>query len=1319
MSLATGPGSQKAGRILAVVFWILAFNALVLYHTGRMTFDTKLGVNIDPLGFYARLWDLWNPLQWFGGIHNQYTGYAFPMLPFYALADLVGLPVWLAERVWMASVLTTGFWGFVRLAERLSLGDAVSRPVAGALFALWPTFTILIGSTSAAILPAMLAPWAVLHLANPDLSPRRAATRAGLIVLCMGGVNAVCTIAALVLPTLWVLFHRRWALLGWWVFSVGAATLWWVVPLLHQAEYGHDFLPYIETASDATSTMSAAAVLRGAGDWVAYLALGAPWLPAGWAMVSSVWTIGAASLTAAAGLFGLARSDLPERAWLRWSAGLAALIALAGYGGPLGGPLHPWVQQLLDGPLAPFRNVYKWEPVLATVLCLGVAHTLPLLRQRLTVAAVAPIVLAGVAIPYLTGQILQPGSFRVIPEHWHQTAAFLERHSPTNTALVVPANSHGLYAWGQPIDEPLEPLANSPWAQRDLVPFGGGGVRDLLDAAEKAISAGRATPGLAAYLTRAGVRYVVARNDLDPDQPDYTSPDLVRTALRESGYQRVTSFGPQERRAGSGIEYPAVEIYQAADPAYQPTTPVSVLAADDALRVSGGPSALLQLAAQGLVRPDQAVLTSGVDPDAPAAARIVTDGLRRTETRFKLVTRNVSHTYTATETTPVDDPYGRGGQPPLQLPPVPLKDNETVAVLSGAARVTASSYGSWFWSEPHREPVAAFDGDPATAWTEGRPEAGVGQWIQVEFDEPLDLPATVPIRLLQDVRRAMAVEIKATTDKGSVRTTLDATGDAQPLKVPAGPTKSLRLTLTRVDGHVSGGPGAGISEVELPGVQVVRGLRVPDVPSGKPVSYSFRRDTTAMVALLGNDAEPVLHRVFTSREPTAYRVAATAVAQPGAALDALLNTLRGAGKVSVTASSTLGSLPALRAENLLDGSEATAWVADDPRAELTLRWKGKRLIDRMVLKPGARGLASAPAQVEISGADGVRVLQVPADGRLFFTPLSTDHLKLTFTGVRERPVRNPLTGITGQPPVGLAELDIPALDTLLTDTSRQPEEFNLPCGQGPAVTVDGRAHPTSVSGTFASLVELKPLTVKLCTPGARLSLPAGTHKLDTSREGAFAVTDVSLTAPAPETSDKAVRDLTVHTWDTVDRRLTVGAGDTSYLRVHQAVNIGWKATLNGAALTPVTIDGWQQGFLLPEGEGGEIRLWFAPADRHHLLLGIAVAAALLVAVLALWPGGRAPGRPEPLYPGRTALPVFVLITAVGGWVGLAVPLLTRLPDRARPWIAFGAMALAGAFSAAGVAAGEIARHGVGAFGWPAQLAALVALAAALLPGRRK
>src|SRR6202020_2050326 len=122
-------------------------------------------------------------------------------------------------------------------------------------------------------------------------------------------------------------------------------------------------------------------------------------------------------------------------------------------------------------------------------------------------AVAAAAALAGLCLPFLNGQVLQPGSFAQVPSYWKQAAAFMAHQAKNQTTLVVPADAHGIYTWGQPIDEPLEPLASSPWVQANLVPYTGGGVTDLMSGAEDAIESGAASPGLAAYLARAGIRY--------------------------------------------------------------------------------------------------------------------------------------------------------------------------------------------------------------------------------------------------------------------------------------------------------------------------------------------------------------------------------------------------------------------------------------------------------------------------------------------------------------------------------------------------------------------------------------------------------------------------------------------------------------------------------------------------------------------------------------------------------------------------------------------------------------------------------------------
>ena len=922
---------------------------------------------------------------------------------------------------------------------------------------------------------------------------------------------------------------------------------------------------------------------------------------------------------------------------------------------------------------------------------------------------------------------------------------------------MVPADSHGIYTWGQPIDEPLEPLARSPWVQRNLVPFSGGGVSDLLNGAEQAIESGTASPGLPGYLARAGIRYVLVRNDLDPAQLGYTPPTVVHAALEESGFTRVAAFGQPAPAgpAGPGTalqveaiepEYPPVEIFQAANPAERPAGPAAVLPAASTTLVDGGPASLLQLVAQGMLG-HQAAVIAGQDTSADprAAQQDVTDGLRRADTVFGLPNDNTSYTYTAAGTIPPDDPQGASGQPPRQLLPAGTAGHQTVAVLTGAASVTASSAGSWLWEVPQGDPVNAFDGDPSTAWIEASPGSADGQWIQIGFDHPLHLSGPLTVRLLDDIPRPVATRLVITTAAGRAASGTRVTGAPQPVSVPSGTTSWLRITIAATRGGTPGGPGAGISEVTIPGVRVTRFLQPPEDPAGPAPSFSFHRETATAFGLPGAPPEPALDRTFTTPATQHFAVSASVTAVPGAALDALLDRA-GSGtpaQLHITATSTFGSLPALRPQNLLDSGGGNSWVAAGPHATLHLRWSRPRTIDEIDLVASPVGIAAEPTRVLITSPGGTRDVPVPQSGVLHFPALITDQLDISFPGVMPTTSYNPLAGQAQQLPVGLARLSVPALAGLSTGVPAPGAPFRLGCGQGPPVTVDGHTYPTSVSGTVNDLTDFTPLSLHLCTKGAALTLSAGRHWLTSPGTGVpLAVTDLSLRAStaspagAPSNAIAAARRLRIGSWGAEYRTATIGPGRQSYLEVHDVANPGWTATLNGHPLTPVTLDGWQQAVVVPAGAGGRIVMTFTPATGYRwLLVASAVAICVLIAAAA-WPSRRrsrlaAAGRagpaatgispgPGPLGYWLAAAAAAVVLALVGGPLVAAVPAVLLLGwwrPRWVPWLAFAAMCAAGALAITSLGHGP--QTGAGAFGWPAQAAALIALAAALTPAAPK
>ncbi|RPF33242.1 alpha-(1-_3)-arabinofuranosyltransferase [Streptomyces sp. TLI_185] len=1345
----SGPPEGPRSRRWLVGFWAVMLVLFLVVHPGRQTFDTKLGVTGDPGAFFSGLGQLWHDQGSFGGIQDQYAGYLWPMLPFYWLCHAISLPVWLAERLWLSLIVSVAFWGALRLAERLRVGSGGSRLLAGVAYALWPVFTIVVGSTSAAALPGAFLPWVLLPLTNERYSARVAALRSALIVPFMGGVNGASTLASLLPVGLYLLSRppgpRQRKLIAWWVPGVIVATAWWWIPLVMLGVYGENFLPYVETSQTTTATMSATEALRGAGNWVAYLHFGQAWLPAGWTVAASVIVVVCSALAAGLGLAGLARRDMPERRWLVLTVISTVLVLLAGYGGAFGAPFHGVVQDWLNGGLVPFRNIYKFQTGLALALVLGLAHVVgvaaeprgarPVRGRRFVPLIAAVLILPGLMWPYLNGSILNPGSFQELPKYWKTTASWLEKYSPDSRALVVPATSHGIYTWGSPIDQPLDVLAKSRWAQRDYVPFGTPGNRRAMDAVEDALASGSDVPGLADYLSRAGVYYVVVRNDLDPDQIGSVPTTTVKRTLEQSGYVRVTGFGPVmtggkiAHDAPLQVEglYPrqrAVEIYEPSGDGVPRPGQAHLLPVSDTAVVSGGPEALLPLASE--LRGRATVLTGDNHPGLGSPPlQVVGDGLRRADTRFGLVSGNTSYTYTSSERN-APDAVQDAGKKPHQILPTKGLDHQTVAQLRGARSVTASSSGNWLFHLPQYDPVNAFDGNPDTAWAEGAPGSADGQWLRIGFTDSYDMPSSFKVTPLpQESVRSAATKVRVETEKGERTSFLRPNGQTQTIKAPAGATGWMKLTIVDSVERRSGLTGAGFAEISLQHVQVTRLLRLPtdaDDSDDAATLISLHR-TADPTGLSATGTEAGLHRRFTTATAGTYEVKAGAVPVNGAELDKLLYQVAPdqQNRIVATADSTAALGAGLSARNLTDGDLTTAWIAGD-RPTIHLRWSGKQPVGEIVLAP-AGGLSTRPTQVDISSPDGATIAGADENGVVRFDPITTDRLDITITQTAPLTLHNPVADEDLQLPVGLTEAYIPALDQYRTPQPSSSRTFSLPCGQGPDVAVDGKLYQTSAKGTVRDLTERRTVEVTLCQRGrndGELELGAGTHRVEAGDAGPLTLTDVTLTRGTVTEPTTVERQLTIRDWLGDRREVTVGSGAATYLTTYENYNDGWKATLGGKELTPVRLDGWQQGWRIPAGAGGTVKLSYEPATTYEGgLIGGGVGLAVLVGLVVWRRRSPNPDLPQPVPPlpglwlGTVALTVVGVLIA--GWFALLVPALALLAYRRHALLVpLAFVALAGAGIAAATGAGEPVGAGEGAFGHTAQLLALIGLFAGVV-----
>lgn len=1357
------PNPTVARRLrLGAVCAVLTALAFV-QDPGSVAADTKLDLYVDPASFLGKALHLWEPLGFFGQLQNQAYGYLFPMGPFYLVGEGAGLPVWVVQRLWWSLLLCAAFLGAATLARMLGTRTAAAPVLAGVAYALAPRMVTEISVVSVEVLAFAVAPWVIVPLvsvATGRMAAVRGAALSGIAVLCAGGVNAVATAAVLPLGAWWILTRfrgrARWTLAGWWVVAVGLACLWWVVPLLTLGQYSPPFLDWIESSSVTTLLTSPDVVLRGASQWVAYVAdAGGPVWPGGWQLVTAPLLVFAIGAAAALGIAGLALRSTPYRGFLLGLALLGFVLVSLGHVADVSGFLAEPMRDLLDGALAPLRNTHKFDLLIRLPLAIGVGFLADAVWQRAGLArplrlsliwSIALLIAVG-AWPLATGQLARERSFTEIPAYWADAATWLADADPAGRALLVPGASFGVYAWGRTQDEPLQPLATSPWGVRDAVPLSSAGNIRWLDAVQERLDSGRGSPGLADALARAGVRYVVVRNDIDQRRSDTPRTVLVRQALaRSGGFVPVAGFGPAlppYRTEGLVIDYglqdtaAAIEIWRVDSPYAAEDARIWLRDATDLLVTSGSAESVIDLADADVLGATAVATAGDEEPFLEAGLggqSAVTDGYLRTEVGVGSPRNNRSEAMTA-------DQAFRQDRRVHDYYPVDPSGRQAVAEFGGGT-LTASSSGSDPTAlrsrDPAAQPWSAVDGDPTTAWVSGDLQSGVGQWWQVEADEPFAIDS-IDVRFLVSLESGqLPTEVTVTTDAGEITVPVEATDSKVTLPVPPGETRVLRLTLAAVaDG--SNGDAFGLREVDLP-FDVTRLLRTAGVADGGPIVLTARRgEQSSCTAVAGQlVCSPVLgrageersgvHRMVTVARDGDYRVRIAVRPRPGAALDTLLTPIAGISPVA-TASSVATSDPASRPQSAVDGVASTAWVASplDLRPELDIRWGERREIRGIKLDVSSDLPASRPLKVTVT-VNGVETTGVVSDrGILDIPPQTSDEIGLRFDNAVATRSLDPATGYYITLPIGVNEVRVIGAQDIAAGP-RLFDRASVSCGFGPQLEVDGvAAVSTAVTATVSQIVNDVRLAAVPCE-GRTVRLTAGTHDLSVASTEEFAVESVVLEPVSATARLVAPATPTILEWTGTERSVDIpAAAAPRLLETGENANAGWTATLGGQPLEAVRVDGWRQAWLVPAGAGGVANLSFEPDQpyRAGLLAGLLAVLALLA--LALLPGrwarrpAPAPGIGPPGRLGIAALAAGGVVSAalVGGFIGLAAAL-----------IALGAAYLLGRWAVA-LACGLAAAVVAATMPWPALLQApawqsglaaglaIAAVAAATGPARRR
>lgn len=1040
--------------------WALAavcYLPLLLTHRGNLGADTKAYLYLDPGRLMARSLYLWDPGVGLGTVTHQNIGYLFPMGPYYAVMELVGVPDWVAQRLWMGTIMFLAGLG-VRYLLGVLAWEGAGATVASFAYALSPYLLHYIYKHSVILLPFSALPWLIAFTARALREGGwRAPALFALVALASGGINATSLLLVLVGPALWVLHaivvEREISLratlppLGRIGFLTAVTSLWWIAGLSIQGRYGIDILRYTETYTTVANASSAAEVFRGLGYWFFYGtdALG-PWFKAAVTLTQSLPAIAVSFAVPTAAVIAALLTRFRYRIFVV-SLAIAGVVISVG--------AHPLDQPTLYGRLffeftttssglamrSTPRAMPLWSLAIAIFLGAGVAALTRWRPQRRRLfAAVALGTIVANLSPLWMGRMIDPFLERPgqVPRYWLEAGKRLDRGDPATRAWEVPGIEFANYRWGATVDPITPGLTNRDLWFRELVPWGSPPSADFTVATDAPFQDGSFDPAsLVPIMRLAGVGDLVARNDLEYERYRTPRPAQMRAWLDAADIGPVESFGtPRANRATpanplidetefSLSSYPAdlapVEIRRLEDP-----TPIVRAVPQEAPTIlSGSGEGIVSLAESGLLDPERALLYSGSVSSDPAALDrlldqgahlVISDSNRRAAQRWG-ATRNTRGLTEGADEEPRDDPtdnrldlFGRNDDPSTQ----------TVVEQRGGLRVRASDYGNKLTYTPGDRAALAVDGDPTTAWKVGAFADVRGEWI--ELWSPRDTITTDRVRLLQAQRfvNRWITRVRLTFDGGKsvdvALTQRSRGGEGQTVRFGERSFRTLRIEILQTEpGRLTryrGISGVGFAEIDLEGRTVREIVRPPtdllDAVGSRAgdhrITYVFRRARS-------DPREPTLplEEARLLREialPTPRDVTITGKARINTSTsDDVVDEILGAGTEQrfVSSGRTTGDLAA-RASKAFDGDLATGWrsgLNPGPGAWIGVQMPAPRSLtfESMTIVDDAHHSVPLRAHLEVDGVplpafDIPPAKRVPALG----TRRRVDVAPITVTG---------------------------------------------------------------------------------------------------------------------------------------------------------------------------------------------------------------------------------------------------------------------------------------------------------------------------------
>ena len=864
----------RPGRLGTLLLAFIAYAGTLTASPGRIPADTKLYLYLDPGRLIRDAPFSWDTRQFGGWVPHQAISYLWPSGPWFWVMDRVGVPDWVAQRLWIGTILLVAGLG-VRWAARLLGLDRSGALCAALVYMLSPYVLPYISRTSVMLLPWAAVGWLVALVVLVAHHGRwRDVAWFALVVASVGGVNVTATAMIAPAPLLWMLCAGAtrtvpWRQIGAALWKLGAASLavslWWIVMISTQGRYGAAVLGYSETLEAVSTTATAPEVLRGMGYWLFYVRDQAgPTTSASTPYLQSPALIAAGLTLLLLGVLGLVV--------VRWSHRMyASLIVLVGVLLAVG--VHPIADASpLTSPLAEasrstlalaLRSSTRAVALSNFGLALGVGALVSAIgltswRPRVLLAPAVGC-LAILNLPALfTGGLVDPLLLhdQDPPAAWIRAAAALDAGSLDHRVLQLPGTESQAFDWGYTVDPPLPGLTDKQLVTRDWLPLGSPAAMDLLYAFDDRFQSGTADPASVAAIARLlGADTIWLSGDADAARFGTATPESVRQVLAAApDVGTPEEFGDGE-----------VALYEIVDP--QPIA----RAATTVMLLSGSGDGVVDGAAAGVIDGTEAIIyTADLSRDSlqslldNGAALIVTDSNRDRAHQW----RGSQHVWGFTEEGGDLPGVLRRDEQDQRLPVFTSNDpaTQTIALLDGGITARATSYGDPLALLAQYRAAMAVDGDPATAWTVGIHGNPVGERIEVSStDGSLSLLQPSGAATGARITQVRVRDLSGSTSGDGQLVALDDRSfvdGGQPVAVPAGVAISVEITAAA---GVAEHPEQGVGFAEL-GVGVhPETVRVPfdglaAATTSTPITVILTRLRDDDSTSTSGDVEPILRR---------------------------------------------------------------------------------------------------------------------------------------------------------------------------------------------------------------------------------------------------------------------------------------------------------------------------------------------------------------------------------------------------------------------------------------------------------------------------